>query len=114
MKILHRWFAPILSGLCLSIGFPAAPAGAAEPVPVKEADAKPLAGTQRLTMKGDIASHLVAAVDKFLLTEIDKSVERRANFWKRDTSSPEAYVKSILPIRNRLAHILGVRDKRLA
>jgi len=73
----------------------------------------PLPGTRPLTMEGDIASQLVAGVDKFLLREIDKSVERRAKHWKRDFSSAEAYNKSIEPNRKRLAHILGVRDPRV-
>jgi dienelactone hydrolase len=103
----------ILAGLCAGI-FPVLnTAAAAEPVPVKGEDAKPLPGTQPLTLKGDIASQLVVGVDKFLVGELEKSVERRARFWKRDTSSPEAYVKSIQPNRERLAHILGVRDKRV-
>jgi dienelactone hydrolase len=82
-----------------------------EPKPVK--DGEPLPGTQKLTMEGDIAAQLVAGVDRFLLREIDKSVERRAKFWKRDFSSAEAYNKSIEPNRKRLAHILGVRDPRV-
>jgi dienelactone hydrolase len=73
----------------------------------------PLPGTKPLTLKGDIAAQLVAGVDKFLLREIDKSVERRAKHWKRDFSSAEAYNKSIEPNRKRLAHILGIRDKRV-
>jgi dienelactone hydrolase len=73
----------------------------------------PLPGTKPLTMKGDIAAQLVAGVDKFLLREIDKSVERRAKHWKRDFSSAEAYNKSIEPNRKRLAHTLGIRDKRV-
>ena len=73
----------------------------------------PLPGTKPLTVKGDIASELVAGVDRFLLREIDKSVARRAAHWKRDFSSTEAYNKSIEPNRKRLAHILGVRDLRI-
>ena len=72
-----------------------------------------LPATEPLKMQGDIAAQLVDGVDKFLLREIDKSVERRAQFWKRDFSSPEAYNKSIEPNRKRLAHILGVRDERV-
>jgi len=72
-----------------------------------------LDGTKPLKMQGDIAAQLVDGVDKFLLREIDKSVERRARHWKRDFSSPEAYDKSIEPNRKRLAHILGVRDERI-
>ncbi len=77
-------------------------------------DTAPLAGTQPLTLGGDLASQLVAGVDKFLLRETDRSVERRARFWQRDFSSPEAYSRSIETNRQRLAHILGVRDARVA
>ncbi len=82
-----------------------------EPRPIENGE--PLPGTKPLTMKGDIAAQLVEGVDKFLLHEIDQSVERRAKYWKRDFSSPEAYNKSIEPNRKRLAHILGVRDARV-
>jgi dienelactone hydrolase len=87
------------------------PLWADEPRPIT--DGEPLPGTEKLAMQGDIAAQLVAGVDKFLLREIDKSVERRAQFWKRDYSSPEAYNKSIEPNRKRLAHILGIRDPRV-
>lgn len=63
-------------------------------------------------MTGDIASNLVAGVDRFLLRELDRSNDRRAKHWRRDFASPEAYAKSLEPNRQRLAHILGVRDKR--
>ena len=69
-----------------------------------------LPGTKPLTMEGDIASQLVDGVDKFLLRELDNSVQRRAKFWNYDFSSPEAFNKSIEPNRRRLAHILGIRD----
>ena len=88
-----------------------AAANADEPKPVK--NGPPLPGTRPLTMEGDIASQLVDGVDKFLLREIEKSVEHRARHWKRDFSSAEAYNKSIEPNRKRLAHILGVRDPRV-
>ena len=73
---------------------------------------EPLAGTKPLTMEGDIAAQMVAGIDKFLLREIDLSVERRAKHWKRDFSSPEAYNKSIEPNRQRLAKLLGIVDER--
>jgi hypothetical protein len=74
---------------------------------------EPLAGTERLTMEGDIAAQMVAGIDKFLLREIELSVGRREQHWKRDFSSPEAYNKSIEPNRQRLAKILGVVDERV-
>lgn len=73
----------------------------------------PLPGTERLTMEGDIAAQMVAGIDKFLLREIELSVERREKHWKRDFSSPEAYKKSIEPNRQRLKKILGVVDERV-
>src|SRR5262245_22986768 len=72
-----------------------------------------LPGTKPLTMTGDIASQLVDGVDRFLLREIEAAAKNREKFWKRDFSSPEAYSRSIEPNRKRLAHILGVRDKRV-
>src|SRR5262245_24873633 len=72
-----------------------------------------LAGTEPLIMEGDIAAAMVAGIDKFLLSEIELSVERREKFWKRDFSSPEAYNKSIEPNRQRLKKILGVVDERV-
>lgn len=77
-----------------------------------EDDGPPLPGTKPLTMKGDIASALVAGVDRFLLKQIDESTAKRARFWKRDMSSARAYAASVEPNRKRLAHILGVRDQR--
>ena len=73
----------------------------------------PLPGTKPLMMEGDIASQLVEGVDKFLLKEIDKSVERRERHWKRDLTSADKYNASIEPNRKRLAHILGMRDDRV-
>jgi dienelactone hydrolase len=83
---------------------------------VLEADepGTPLPGTKPLTMTGDIASELVAGVDRFLLKQIDESRAKRAAHWKRDFSSPKAYTASVEPNRKRLAHILGVRDPRVS
>lgn len=72
-----------------------------------------LRGTRSLDMEGDIASELVAGVDRFLLRELERSIGRRAAYWNRDLSSPDAYQESIKPNRERLAHILGVRDPRV-
>ena len=73
-----------------------------------------LPGTKPLAMSGDIASELVAGVDRFLVKETEKSIQRRARFYKRDFSSPQKYNESIEPNRQRLAQILGVRDGRVA
>jgi dienelactone hydrolase len=107
------WPGKLLVGLTLTAFFLPGLAAAADRDQPKPADSKPLPGTRPLTLQGDIAAQLVAGVDKFLLAEIDKSVERRARHWKRDFSSAEAYTKSVEPNRKRLAHILGVRDPRV-
>jgi dienelactone hydrolase len=65
-------------------------------------------------LEGDITSHLVDGVDRFLLQQIKASVESRQRHWKRDFSSAEAYTKSVESNRQRLAHILGVRDERIS
>lgn len=85
-------------------------ASAAEPA----ASVEPLPGTQPLTWTDDLASRLVDGVDRFLLGKLQASVAERAKHWQRDFSSAEAYQKSIEPNRKRLAHILGLRDERVA
>jgi len=81
-----------------------------EPQPAP--DKTPLPGTQPLDMEGDMAFRLIEGVDRFLLRKIDQSQQERERFWHRDSSSPEMYEKSLTPNRQRLAHILGVRDER--
>ena len=73
----------------------------------------PLAGTQPLTLTGDLSAQMVAGIDKFLMRETEKSIAGRAQFWKRDFSSPEAYEKSVQPNRERLRQIIGAVDERL-
>ncbi len=71
-----------------------------------------LPDTRSLDWDDDIASRMVAGADRFLLHEIEQSVDRRAGSWNRNFQSRSAYEASIEPNRKRLAHILGVRDKR--
>ena len=73
----------------------------------------PLTGTKPLTMEGDIPSQLVDAADRFLLNELEKAAKARPSFWKRNTTSPEAYALSIATNRARLAYVLGARDARV-
>ena len=67
-----------------------------------------------LTLEGDIAAQLVDGVDRFLLREIEQSVSGRAKHWQRDLTSPGAYEASVKKNRNRLTHIIGLRDTRIA
>jgi putative membrane-bound dehydrogenase-like protein len=71
-----------------------------------------LPGTALLDKQGDLSAEMVAGIDRFLLREIEASVEKRAALWKRDTSSPEAYAKSVDPNRERLKKLLGIVDER--
>jgi len=81
---------------------------------VLQSTGQPKLDTKPLTLEGDIASHLVAGVDQFLLDELAACVAKRPAYWDRDFSSHEAYVKSVEPNRKRLALILGLRDARTA
>jgi dienelactone hydrolase len=76
------------------------------------ATGQPLPGTQVLEMKGDIASQMVDGIDRFLLREAEKSIERRAALWKRDFSSPEKYNESVKTNRDHLRRIIGAVDER--
>lgn len=75
--------------------------------------AEPLPGTKDLTAEGDLAAQMVAGIDKYLMRELEASVEKRKQSWKPDFSSPEAYAKSVQPNRERLKRILGVVDTRV-
>jgi putative membrane-bound dehydrogenase-like protein len=76
----------------------------------RPADALP--GTAPLDKQGDLSAEMVAGIDRFLLREIDASVEKRAALWKRDLSSKDAYEKSVAPNREHLKKILGIVDER--
>jgi len=81
--------------------------------PALSQQAAPLAGTQPLTLQGDLSAQMVAGIDAFLLSETEKAVAARTNFWKRDASSREAYEKSVAPNRERFREYIGAVDKRL-
>jgi dienelactone hydrolase len=74
---------------------------------------QPLAGTKPLEMKGDLARQMLDGIDRYLTRETAAAVDRRKDYWKPDYSSPEAYVKSVSPNRERLRKIIGAVDPRL-
>jgi dienelactone hydrolase len=80
--------------------------------PASSVEPDVLEGTKKLELQGDIAATMVEGIDRFLLRELAAAPAKREQLWKRDFSSSEAYLKSIEPQRKKLAHILGVRDKR--
>jgi dienelactone hydrolase len=71
-----------------------------------------LPDTKPLTIKGDIAEQMVAGAGRFLIKQLEAAARERPGKWKRDLSSDAAYDKSMQPYREKLAHILGVRDNR--
>lgn len=77
------------------------------------AEVETLPDTAPLIWTGDIASRLVEGADRFLLGQIEQSIQKRAGFYNRDFSSPSAYANSLSPNRQRLARILGVREERV-
>src|SRR4051794_4608161 len=81
-------------------------------LPALAAPPDTLPDTRPLDLKGDIAEQLVAGVDRFLLKQIEKAAKDREKLWKRDFTSAAAYDKSMGPYRAKLAHMLGIRDKR--
>ncbi|HVX10860.1 MAG TPA: dienelactone hydrolase family protein [Pirellulales bacterium] len=96
LHVLHR------AVLCCAATLSAGSALAAEPFP----------GTKPLETEGDLADLMVQGIDRFLLKQIDASVERRSRYWKRDVSSPEKYNASVAENRKHLAKIVGAFDPR--
>jgi dienelactone hydrolase len=82
-------------------------------LPLLACAAESLPDTKPLTEQGDLAAKMVEGIDKYLMREIAASAEKRKQYWKPDFSSPEAYLKSVQPNRERLKKILGVVDERV-
>src|SRR4051812_34530397 len=76
--------------------------------------AQPLPGTKPWSSPGDPAGDMVAGIGRFLDRELAASVERRRAKWRRDTSSPEAYARSIEPNRARFLKAIGAVGERVA
>lgn len=106
MKYLRIWLLVTI----ITIGFVAD--GAGQEVDSKSLSNETLPGTEPLTTEGDIASQLVAGVDRFLLRELEASIAARQRYWRTDKSSAAAYVDSIEENRRQFAVRLGVRDTR--
>jgi dienelactone hydrolase len=75
--------------------------------------AEPLPNTKPLTEDGDLARKMVDGIHTYLDRELAAAPKEREKLWKVDTSSPEAYAKSVAPHRERLCKILGVVDQRV-
>src|SRR6266704_2755608 len=72
-----------------------------------------LPNTQPLTWDDDLADRMMDGLHRFVDRKIEHAVANRQQFWKRDTSSPEAYEKSLAPNRERLKKIIGLVDQRV-
>ena len=72
-----------------------------------------LQGTSALTLEGDLSLQMRQGIDRFLLREIDRSVEERQKLWNRDYSSLQAYLRSVEPNREHLRKYIGAVDRRL-
>lgn len=82
-------------------------------IPTPLLAAEPLPNTEPLTDEGNLATKMVAGMHKYLDCELAASGEKRKSLWKSDLSSPEKYLKSVEPNRQRLRNYLGVVDERL-
>ncbi|HEY4259604.1 MAG TPA: hypothetical protein VGM98_05585, partial [Schlesneria sp.] len=74
---------------------------------------EPLPGTEPLTWEGDLADRMMVGLHKFVEAKIAAAIQKRDFQWDRDTSSREAYEKSIAPNRQRLRKIIGLVDQRV-
>ena len=95
----------------IAIAFSGFVRAAEAPAPLKPV---PLPGTGALAWaEADLSERLMNGAHAFVERAIAESVERREAYWARDFSSPEAYVKSVAPNRERFQAIVGAVDPRL-
>jgi dienelactone hydrolase len=80
---------------------------------LKAAPPAVLPGTQTWDLHGDLADQMMNGLHRFIQRKIDAAPAGRERFWKRDTSSPQAYARSLQPNREQLLKILGMVDPRL-
>ena len=73
-----------------------------------------LPGTEPLTREGDFAAQMVQGIHQFLLRQTTESVETRQALWHRDSTSPEAYERSVALNRERFRKAIGLIDRRIA
>jgi dienelactone hydrolase len=77
------------------------------------ADPEVLPGTASLTMKGDLSKRMHETADREMDRRIAAAPDQRAQFWKRDLSSPVALEKSTTENRERFRNTIGVIDERV-
>ncbi len=82
--------------------------------PAQNAKPEPFAGTQALTLEGDITSQLVDGVDRFLLKKLSESTEERMKAWPKFSPEEKADYGTIMDnLRVELGYRIGMRDARV-
>jgi dienelactone hydrolase len=71
-----------------------------------------LPGTEPLTWTDDLSVRMMDGAHRYIDRKIDESVRTRQRHWTRETSSREAYEKSVEPNRRRFLEKIGVVDPR--
>ncbi|WP_298867371.1 hypothetical protein [uncultured Gimesia sp.] len=66
-----------------------------------------------LTETGDFSVQMADGISRYLLRATEDSVAVREQYWKRDVSSPDNYVKSVEPNRRRFQKMIGAVDERI-
>ena len=72
-----------------------------------------LPGTERLGAQGDIASELVSGVDRFLLKQIESSIQTRESSWPKPSPTGGSYLQGIEKLRAQYAQSIGLIDPRV-
>src|SRR5262249_3115489 len=75
-------------------------------------EATRLPNTEPLTLEGDLSSMMHEAAHRDMERMIAFAPRERARFWNRNTTTPEAYDRSIDPNRRRFREIIGLVDSR--
>src|SRR5947209_1453706 len=72
-----------------------------------------LPGAQALTWQGDLSERMMDGAHRFVERKIERSIQNRAQYWKRDLTSLSNYEQSVEPNRQRFTKIIGVVDPRV-
>lgn len=71
-----------------------------------------LPNTKPFMRSGDVSAQMHEAAHRDMEAVIAKSLQTRAQLWKRDLSAANAYERSISANRQRFQEIIGLVDKR--
>lgn len=75
--------------------------------------ASTLPGAQALTWEGDLSERMMDGAHRFVERKIERSIQNRAQYWKRDLASRFNYETSVEPNRQRFTKIIGIVDPRV-